>query len=109
LDGSFAASSLLRNSACRPAPLASDHSSAFRAHFVRPNRLCRFVESSLLTAGVLPAALRAAARFKIAPGDFVDHSGTSPLSGGEILGSKPGKVKREIPSVRCDNRANDRE
>jgi len=29
-------------------------------------------------AGVLPATLWAASRFKIAPGDFVDHSGTSP-------------------------------
>jgi len=29
-------------------------------------------------AGVLPATLRAASPFKIAPGDFVDHSGTSP-------------------------------
>jgi len=29
-------------------------------------------------AGLLPATLRAASRFKIAPGDFVDHSGTSP-------------------------------
>ena len=34
--------------------------------------------ASALTAGVLPAALRAAPRFKIAPGDFVSHSATSP-------------------------------
>ncbi len=52
---------------------------ALRAHSVRPKRLRRLVESGPLTAGVLPAALRAASRFKIAPGDFVDHSGTSPL------------------------------
>jgi len=34
--------------------------------------------ASALTANVLSAALRAAARFKIAPGDFVNHSATSP-------------------------------
>ena len=48
------------------------------AHCVRPKRLRRLVESGPLSAGVLPAALRAASRFKIALCDFVDHSGTSP-------------------------------
>jgi len=48
------------------------------AHCVRPKRLRHLVESGPLMAGVLPATLRAASRFKIAPGDFVDHSGTSP-------------------------------
>ena len=38
---------------------------------------CR-CSASTLTAGVLPAALRAASRSKIAPGDFVNHSATSP-------------------------------
>ena len=66
---------------CAPRPTGA------LAMLVRPNRLRRFVESSLLTAGVLPAALRAASRFKIAPGDFVDHSGTSPLSN---LSATPG-------------------
>jgi hypothetical protein len=39
---------------------------------------CRFVQASALTANILFAALRAALRFKIAPGDFVSRSATSP-------------------------------
>jgi hypothetical protein len=36
--------------------------------------------ASTLTANVLFAALQAALRFKIAPGEFVNHSATSPNS-----------------------------
>ncbi len=68
--------------ACGPHP--------FGAHCVRPNSLRELVEpavrykrtltfqASALTADILSAALRAAARFQIAPGDWVNHSATSP-------------------------------
>jgi hypothetical protein len=44
---------------------------------VRYHRTLAF-QASTLTAGVLPAALRAPPASKIAPGDFVNHSATSP-------------------------------
>jgi hypothetical protein len=41
--------------------------------------ICQKRSPRALTRGVLPLALRAATRSKFAPGEFVNHSATSPL------------------------------